>query len=193
MMTTFEPIFILCVLATGIVLVLALVAAIQGKRAEALAKLRRLGICAALYAAVLLAVDLATPRKVYHVGDTQCFDDWCIAVVSATRVRPESVEVSLRLSSRAKRRPMGEKGTVAYLIDSRGRRYNPIHDSVTVPFSTRLQPGESVTATRRFEVPNDAKNLSLIYTHETWSPVGFSSVIGENEWFHGPPEVRLGS
>jgi len=36
MMTVFEPLFILCFLATVIVLVLVAVAAIRGKRAEAL-------------------------------------------------------------------------------------------------------------------------------------------------------------
>ena len=190
-MAVFEPIFVLCLLAAVIVLALALVAAIRGKRAEALGKLRRLGICAALYAVVLLAVDLATSRKVYHVGDTQCFDDWCIAVVSVGRARPDSVEVYLRLSSRAKRVPQGEKGTVAFLVDSQGRRFNPVPGSMTIPFSARLRPGESVTATRRFDLPTDAKNLSLIYTHETWFPIGFSFVIGEDEWFHGPPVVRL--
>ena len=34
-------------------------------------------------------------------------------------------EVSLRLSNRAKRVPMGEKGTVVYLTDAEGRRYDP--------------------------------------------------------------------
>jgi hypothetical protein len=54
-----------------------------------------------------------------------------------------------------------------------------------------LQPAESVTATRRFELPDDARNLGLTYTHEDWFPIGWSFVIGENEWFHGPPVVRL--
>jgi hypothetical protein len=129
MMTVFEPLFILCFLATVIVLVLVAVAAIRGRRVEALAKLRRLGVCTAVYMGVVLLVGLATPRKVYHIGDTQCFDDWCIVVVSATRARAGSVEVTLRLSSRAKRVPQGAKGTVAYVVDSQGRRYDPAPDS----------------------------------------------------------------
>ena len=83
---------------------------------------------------------------------------------------------------------MGEKGTVAYLVDARGRRYNPIPGSGTVPFDTKLQPGEAVTAIRRFDVPPDAPELGFVYAHVGAS---LSPVIGENELFHGPPLVRL--
>jgi hypothetical protein len=188
MMTVFEPLFILCFLATVVTLIGAAVSAIRGNRARAVASLSKLGICAAVYLAALLAVGAASQRKVYRVGDMQCFDDWCITVTGAARSAPRTVEVTLRLSSRAKRRPMGEKGTVAYLEDGEGRRYDPIPGSVTVPFDTKLQPGESVTAVRRFDVPADARDLGFVYAHVGAS---FSPVIGENELFHGPPVVRL--
>lgn len=45
--------------------------------------LRRLGIGAAVYFAVVIVVSAVNPRRVYRVGDTQCFDDWCIQVVGA--------------------------------------------------------------------------------------------------------------
>ncbi len=191
-MIVFELLFTVCFLATVVVLVLAAVAAIRGKCAQALAKLRKLGICAAVYMGVVLAVALASTRKTYRIGDTQCFDDWCITVASATRTRARagSVEASLRLSSRARRAPQGEKGTVIYLIDSHGRRYDPAPESMIIPFDTLLQPGESVVATRRFQVPNDSADLGLVYTHEGGFPIGFF-IIGENHWFHGPPVVRL--
>ncbi len=70
----------------------------------------------------------------------------------------------------------------------KGRRYDPIPGSGTVPFDTKLQPGESVIATRRFDVPADARDLGFVYAHVGAS---FSPVIGENELFHGPPLVRL--
>jgi hypothetical protein len=190
MMTIFEPLFILCFVSTVVVLIVAATAAIRGKRDRAVASLRKLGICAAIYAAALLAVALASPRKVYRIGDPQCFDDWCITVTGATRLPPHSAEVALRLSSRARRVPQGEKGTVGYLVDSVGRRYDPAPDSVTVPFDTKLQPGESVMAMRRFEVPEDVRDLGFVYTHEGGFPIGWF-IIGENEMFHGPPVVLL--
>ena len=188
MMTIFEPLFILCFLATVVTLIVAAVSAIRGNRARAVASLSKLGICAAVYLAALLAVGAASQRKVYRVGDMQCFDDWCITVTGAARTTPRTVEVTLRLSSRAKQRPMGEKGTVAYLVDAEGRRYDPIPGSGTVPFDTKLQPGEAVIATRLFDVSPDARDLGFVYAHVGAS---FSPVIGENELFHGPPVVRL--
>jgi len=188
MMTIFEPLFILCFLAAVATLIVAAVLAIRGNRAKAVASLGKLGICAAVYLAALLVVGAASQRKVYAVGDRQCFDDWCITVTGAARTAPRTVEVALRLSSRAKRKPMGEKGTVAYLADSQARRYDPIPGSATVPFDTKLQPGEAVNAIRRFDVPADARELSFVYAHVGAS---LSPVIGENEWFHGPPVVLL--
>jgi len=188
MMTILEPLFILCFLATVATLIAAAVSAIRGNRARAFASLRKLGICTAIYVAALLVAGAASQRKVYRVGDMQCFDDWCITVTGAARTAPRTVEVALRLSSRAKQRPMGEKGTVAYLVDAEGRRYDPIPGSVTAQFDMKLQPGESVIASRRFDVPADARDLIFVYAHVGAS---FSPVIGENELFHGPPPVRL--
>ncbi|MDQ2899290.1 MAG: hypothetical protein M3Y07_05745 [Acidobacteriota bacterium] len=98
--------------------------------------------------------------------------------------------VALRLSSRAKCVPQGEKGTVVYLVDLNERRYDAAPDSVTVPFDTLLQPVESVAATRRFEVPGEPRDLGLVYTHEGGFPIGFF-IVGENHCFYGPPVVRL--
>jgi hypothetical protein len=188
-MTIFDLIFILCFLAAAIVLFLAAIAAIRGYCDQALARLRKLGVCMAIYMGIVLAAGLAQPRQIYCPGDTQCFDDWCIAVETFTRT-PESIEVELRLSSRAKRVPQGEKGTVVYLVDSRGQRYDPAPGSVTIPFDTLLEPGESVLATRRFVVSDKAGGVGLIYRHDGGFPIG-SFIIGQNTWFHGPPIVEL--
>lgn len=190
MMTIFEPIFLFLVLATVIVLVRAGVATMRGRRAAARRALTRLGIAAAIYMLVVVVVSAATPRRTYRVGDTQCFDDWCIAVTSAARPTPTSVTVGLRLSSRAKRVTQRELGTVVYLIDSAGHRYDPLADAHSVPLDTRLTPGQSVDAERTFAVPVDAHGLGLVYTHEGGFPIWFF-IIGENHWAHGPPVVRL--
>jgi hypothetical protein len=85
---------------------------------------------------------------------------------------------------------MGEKGTVVYLTDARGRRYDAQPGEADVPLDVMLQPGESVTATRRFDVPPDAPDLGLIYTHEGGFPIGWL-IITEGGWFQKPPVVRL--
>lgn len=185
-----ELLFLICAAATATTLVRIAALAIRGKGARALALTRRLGIAVAVYMAVVLVVALAVPRRIYRIGDTQCFDDWCIAVTSATLVSPAQAEVGLRLSTRAKRVPQREKGTVVYLIDAAGRRFDPVADPSNVPLDTLLGPGEAVTAMRRFDVAGHSGSLQLVYTHEGGFPIGFF-IIGENDWFHGPPAVRL--
>lgn len=192
MMTIFEPLFLLLVLSAAIVLIRAAAAALRGRRAVALRTLRRLGIAAAIYMLVVLGVSVATPRHIYRVGDTQCFDDWCIAVTNATRSTPTAVTVDLRLSSRAKRVPQRELGTVVYLTDPAGHRYDPIADSSAAPLDALLQPGQAILTKRSFVVASDARRLGLVYTHAGGFPIGFF-IIGENEWAHGPPLVRLDS
>ena len=86
--------------------------------------------------------------------------------------------------------PMGEKGTVVYLTDAQGRRYNPLPDEAMVPFDTQLQPGTSVIASRRFDVARDARDVGLVYTHEGGFPIGWL-IVGEGGWFSQPPIVRL--
>lgn len=189
----FELLFLLVALATVICLIAAAVFALRGKRATAGRILLRAGIGLTIYLAVVTAASLVIPQRVFHVGDVQCFDDWCIEVASAqwaTSAPDTRYDVSLKLSNRAARTPMGEKGTVVYLTDSTGRRYDPLARAEDAPFSTRLQPGQSLVATRRFDVPRNADRLGLVYTHEGGFPIDWV-IIGAGGWFQGPPIVRL--
>jgi hypothetical protein len=193
LMSIFERLFVLLVLATLCTLLTAVAFLVSGKIARAVRIARRVGIGAAVYFAIVIVVSLFVPRREYRVGDTQCFDDWCIAVVEAQRGdRPPNIsyDVSLRLSNRARRVPMGEKGTVVYLTDAQGHRYDPLPDAAMVPFDTLLQPRTSVIARRRFEVPHDARDVGLLYTHEGGFPIGWL-IIGEGGWFSQPPIVRF--
>lgn len=193
LMNIFEPLFLLLALVTVIAIITAAVLAGGGKFARAGRILRRLAIGAGVYFAIVIAVSIFNPQRVYRVGDTQCFDDWCIAVVGAQWTGAPAAgryEVTLRLSNRARRVPMGEKGTVVYVIDAQGRRYDPQPDGADVPLDVMLQPGESITATRRFDVPRDAPDLGLIYAHEGGFPIGWL-IITEGGWFQKPPVVRL--
>jgi hypothetical protein len=191
--TVSEPLFLLLALASVVTLLTAAAFAVGGRFARARRILRRLGIAALIYFVIVIAVSLLGHRREYRIGDTQCFDDWCITVVGARRTAtpPSSpYEVALRLSNRARRTPMGEKGTVVYLTDAQGRRFNPLPDAAAVPFDTKLAPGESVATTRRFDIPKDARDLGLVYTHEGGFPIGWL-IIGEGGWFQKPPIVWL--
>jgi hypothetical protein len=195
LLNIFEPLFLLLVVVTVITLITAAIFALGGKFARAGRILRRLGIGAGIYFVVVIAVTIFNPQRVYRVGDTQWFDDWGIEVIAAQWIGAPVVghyEVTLRLSNRARRMPMGEEGTVVYLLDTQGRRYDPLPDNAGVPFDTILQPGESINITRQFDVPRDTSNLSLIYTHQGGFPIGWL-IITEGGWFQKPPVVRLTS
>jgi hypothetical protein len=144
LMNLFEPLFLLLALVTAATLITAAALAGAGRFARASRILRRLGLGIAAYLAVVIAVSAVSPRRVFGPGDAQCFDDWCITVVQGGWVdapHAAGYEVRLRLSSRAKRVPMGEKGTVVYLTDASWRRYDPLRDGADVPLDTMLGPG----------------------------------------------------
>lgn len=193
LMNIFEPLFILLFLSTVGTLLTAAVVGLRGQRGRAVRILRRLAVCGAVYFAIVLLVALITPQKVLHVGNPQCFDDWCITVIEAKRT-PSSTSVSwavtLRLWSRARRVAQSEKDVVVFLTDARHRRFDPVPAASTVPLDVRLQPRESVDATRKFELPLDATEVGLIFTHEGGFPIG-SLIISENQMFHPATIVRL--
>lgn len=192
LMTIFEPLFLLLVSAAVVMIIRAAIATLRGRRGDAVRALRQLGIGAMIYMLIVLTVSVATPRRTYRVGDTRCFDDWCIAVTKAARALPTAVTIDLQLSSRAKRVAQRELGTVVYLTDAAGHRYDPVGDSTAAPLDTRLQPGQAIQTHRAFVVGSNARGLGLVYRHEGGFPIGFF-IIGENEWAHGPPVVQLDS
>jgi hypothetical protein len=188
LMTIFEPLFLLLALVAIGTLVTAFVLALSGQFTRARRIALRLAIGAAVYMLVVVADSALTPRGVYHIGDKRCFDDWCLTVQKVERDAPGSYRVSLELSNRGLRVPQGEKGTVMYITDSTGRRFDPTES--TVPFAYKLEAGESIVATRRYTVPPDARGLKLVYVHEGGFPIG-SFIIGENDWIHGPAFVPI--
>ena len=193
MMTIFEPLFVLLFLAAVATLLSAAVAALRGRRPRALRILRRLAMGAGAYFAVVLLVALFSTPPVHQVGETICFDDWCIAVADARRAPGESAQtgnVTLRISSRAKRITQGERYVVVFLTDSLHRRFDADPASAAVPLDSRMGPGESIDITRRFDLPADARGVRLVFTHEGGFPIG-ALIIGENQLFHYGTVIRL--
>jgi hypothetical protein len=160
---------------------------------QAIAILRLLGILVGVYLGIVILVSLASPRRVLSIGDDQCWDDWCIAVIKVRRKPVEDCqeyEVPLRLSSRARRRAQRERGVQVYLMDDRGRCYDAVHDADAVPFDVLLQPQEKVNTKRVFNLPADARDSVLVVSHEGWFPGLF--IIGDSEsLFHKRTVVRL--
>ena len=189
LMNLYEPLFLLLALATLVSLVTAAVFAITNRRDRAGRLVRRVGAGAAIYFAVAIVYSIVSPRRTFRLGEPQCFDDWCITVASAARAAG-TYDVALRLTNRARRVPMGEKGTVVYLTDGYGHRYDPVPRSSDLPLDTRLQPGQSAAALRHFQLPPQATNVALVFAHEGGFPIGWF-VISEGGWFARPALMRL--
>lgn len=192
-MTIFEPLFILLVLVTVATLVTAAAVALRGQLPRAMRILRRLGIGAAAYFFVVLVVALAAVPPLHHIGELQCFDDWCITVTDAKRTDTASTQswrVALRISSRARRGLEGENYAAVHLVDSKGRIYHPDPAETAVPLDTKVGPGESVDAVRRFELPPDAADVRLVFNHEGGFPI-WNFIIGESQLFHDATVIKL--
>lgn len=194
-MDVFDLLFLALALVAAVSVTTALIFGVFGAWRRALGVLRRLAIGTAIYLAIVVAASLVARPRQYALHEPRCFDDWCITVNGAMRhpsppFAGSNLMVSLRLTNRAGRTPMGEKGTVAYVVDENGHRYDPLHDAAAFPFDGILMPGQSITTFRYFTTPDDGRRLGLVYTHEGGWPIGWL-VIGEGGWFQKPSVVWL--
>lgn len=167
-MTIFDLFFLLAVLASAVTLAVALFLVLRGRWAKALRVLKTYAVCAAVYLLAGIAVSFFRPQRIMRPGDPWCFDDWCLTVesVSSTPGPTEnSYQVVLRVFSRARAVSQRAKGAWVYLIDEHGHRYYPQPDPSAVPLDIMLQPGESITTSRRFRVQQHVRQLGLITGH----------------------------
>jgi hypothetical protein len=188
-MSVFDLLFLALALTTLIALAVAAALALARRTAQSLRILRRLAFGALVYFAVVIAVSYVAPRRVFHLGEDQCFDDWCIAATSFSS-RASSYLVDLRISSRARRISQRELNLAVYLIDRANHRYDPTPQPSDIPFSTLLAPGQSVHLIRHFPVPAYARDLNLVIKHQGGFPIGWF-IIGYDTWFRQPPLVLL--
>ena len=191
-MTIFDLLFIVLLFAGIVTLIAGVAYALAGKRRLALAILRNLALCAAGYVGIVYLVTALSRELVYGLRTPVCNDDWCVAVEDVKRTPKDlkaDFEVTLRISSRARRRAQRENiATDVYLVDAHWNRYDPILDGSEVPLNTLLQPLESVTTRRRFELPNDAQEIGLKIGHQE---LPICLIIGECEAFHKGAIIRM--
>lgn len=195
-MTLFDLFFIASFLLTIGLLIWAAVSAVRGRRTRAARILYRLGVFVGLYFAALIVVSLASPRRVLRVGESQCWDDWCVGVTNVNKASAGTavrVSVILRVSSRARGRVQGGPTPTVYLLDDRNRRYDPSRSDIT-PSKITLRPGEGLAISRNFEIPAAAEGAVLALFHGGETGLNFPGccIIGDNSsLFHEPIVVQL--
>jgi len=191
----FELLFIAVVLAAVATSGAALVQALRGRLRQSMRVVAWVCLSLAIYIGIVIVVSLVSPGRVVGIGDPRCSDEWCIAVMGVSRSPvPGGTEysVAFQLSSRARGVSQRENGVVVYLIGSRGRRHLAEPDATAVPFDVLLQPGQTVTTTRRFRVLGEERALGVVVGREGSNAIPGRFIIGSDEsLFHRPAMVRV--
>ncbi len=208
-MQIFELVFIVCFLLAIIASMRVIWLVHGGRYAAARRNFTYVSAFIVSYLAIVVAVALLAPRQVYQIGETRCFDDWCISVVSAKAadaigntqpLRGRFLLVTLRVSSRARRMRQSEPSTIVYLLDAEGKEYDvaagpqqafEARNGAQPPIGAVLDPGDSITTVRVFDIPANLTEIGLATRQiGAYDPAIF--VIGDDEsLFHRPAIFRI--
>jgi hypothetical protein len=170
---------------------------IRERRAEALKHTVWLALVAGAYLLVLLGVSVFQKQQVVRIGQDQCYDEMCFAVVGVDEVPgleagddSQVVRVAIRVTNRG-HSAEAEGMIEAYLLDSRGRVWEPLAGLSGNRLNSRVAGGSQMLSQPMFRVAKDAAGLGLFFTHGSWQPgrlvVGDSDSLG-----HRPTVVPLG-
>ena len=142
-----------------------------------------------IYLLIVVVVALEAPQRIVSLGEDQCYDDLCFAIVKWD-MKGNHCAVTVRVSSRARRRVQRAPDAAVYLIDGAGRDYRQSEAGNGRPITDFLRPGESFETVRIFTLPAGARDISAAVSHGGGFPGWF--IIGErNSILHKPTVVRL--
>jgi hypothetical protein len=206
-MTLFDLLFLILMVSVIAAVVRVVYLSIRRRFRPARNTLLRLLLFLAAYMLVLVGFSLAEPQRQIAMGVPQCFDDWCITVekasrqaaIGATRAHGNFCVVTVRVSSRAKGRPQRETDVRVYLTDAQRRRFDVSpagqrqleqQGQAGLPITSSATADSSFESRLAFDVPADARQLSLVKTSWAWFP--FRLIIGDPQsWLHRPTVVPL--
>jgi hypothetical protein len=129
---------------------------------------RWIGACiAASYMAAVALVSLLTPRTIVSIGDSYCWDLWCLGIQNVS-LTPQgqnilyTAEVSLFSdASTVQLEVTDQPKRFFYVMDEQGRRYPILAYSSLGAATVTVKPGESVKSSLTFLAPANARNLYL--------------------------------
>ncbi len=120
------------------------------------------------YLAALTLVSLLTPGTIVNLGDSYCYDLWCLGVNQVSAV-PRGKDIlytaDVRIftdSSHPHRLPAERAKDFFYVLDDRGRRYPLLQEASFVGGDVTVQPGQQVKSSLAFLAPMNARRLYLI-------------------------------
>jgi hypothetical protein len=150
-----------------------------------------------VYLCLLIGVSLGQGQRVVAMGEPQCFDDMCFAVIRVEEIPGflirdgrRLLRVSLQVRNRG-RKAQSDGLIRAYLVDGQGRRWEMSPGVNGVQLTARVAGGNSVVSEPVFKVAADASGLGLVLTHGRWQPGEL--VIGDSDsLLHRKTVVALG-
>jgi hypothetical protein len=197
-----ELLFLALVAWTGIGVLGILISLARGERSKA--RHGAAWICGiwVIYVLVLVSVSLAQRQRLVALGQEQCFDDLCFAVIKTETMPPffgqnqtddgsRLIRVTVSGRNRGRGKTQSEELLRAYLVDSQGRRWNEVPGLSGNPLTTRIPAGSRVIIEPVFKVPGDAHGLGLIFTHGRRQP-GVMIIGNSDSWWHKRTVVWLG-
>jgi hypothetical protein len=204
-MTLSDLFFLASVLFVAILLIRIALSAMR-RRWEATRRLTRLmGLFLAFYAAALICIALALPRRFYAPGERRCFDDWCATAIDA-KVTDGGVGIAcqasqsgrdwvatIEVSSVARGIRQRARDARAELEDRQGRRYQPCAAPLATEtgpsrlLSDEVGPGESFRVLLPFRLPDDATPAGLVLHH---GDVPGVVIVGADQSFLHRPALQ---
>ncbi len=162
---------------------------------------RAVRVCAVIivpYLTVLVLVSLLTPGTIVNIGDSYCYDLWCLGVdqVNATPRGQDilyTAEVRISVdSSQPHHLPADQAKDFFYILDDQDRRYPLLKEASFLNTDLTVQPGESVKSSFAFLAPPKARKLYLGGNAGRlflpWVYLYFGSDVS---LFHRPTRLRL--
>jgi hypothetical protein len=155
-------------------------------------------VCALIvvpYLAALALVSLLTAGTIVNIGDSYCYDLWCLGVkqVNATQSGQAiryTAEVRIFVdSSHPHHLPAEQAKDFFSVLDDQGRSYPLLRAASFVDSDVTVQPGESVKSSLTFLGPPNARKLYLIgNSGRPWVYLYFGSDIS---LFHRRALLRI--
>jgi hypothetical protein len=155
-----------------------------------------------VYMGVLVGTSLLQPRRMVAMGQDQCNDEMCFAVMGVDEVPrylgrtgvgdgSRLVRVTVRVTNRAKGKTESDRLIRAYLVDGKGRRWDESRGVNGNGLTAKVEAGGTMMSQPVFKVPGDATGLGLVFTHGRWQPGVL--VIGDSDsLWHKRTVVLLG-
>lgn len=156
-------------------------------------------VCAVIlvpYLAALALVSLSTPGTIVNIGDSYCYDLWCVGVkqVNATRNGQDiryTADVRIFVdSTHPHRLPAAQATDFFQVLDDQGRRYPLLREASFADADVTVRPGESVKSSFAFLAPPNARKLYLMGNDggPPWVYLYFGSDLS---LFHKPALLRI--